>query len=92
MTLTDVLVLASITSAPMAVTVAVLHFAGKPGRPLAPKPPYQCARCDKPRMVYSPLARCAPCEEVVTDIIFDAAAQGIRVEDPLAARRFGQKF
>jgi hypothetical protein len=41
-----------------------------------------CMRCDKVRISVYRL-RCNECEQLVTDIMFSAAARGVRLEDPL---------
>lgn len=51
------------------------------------KPPFACARCDVPNLVFSPLTRCGPCEARVTDILLNAAARGVRLDDPLTEIR-----
>jgi hypothetical protein len=48
---------------------------------------YPCVRCDEPDKVRGVVERCGPCEAIVTDIIFEAAASGVIVKDPLTDLR-----
>lgn len=47
---------------------------------------YPCFRCDELK-VSGPFMRCNECESEVTDIIFEAALRGQRLEDPIIKAR-----
>ncbi|MGW1547463.1 hypothetical protein [Streptomyces sp. NPDC002346] len=72
-------------AAALPVSAAVGYFMGRSlTGPSAPTPTlYPCARCDEPDKVRGVAERCGPCEEVVTDIIFEYASRGVVLKDPL---------
>ena len=76
-------------AAALPISAVAGHFLGRclKGRSNYTPALYPCVRCDEPDKVRGVLERCGPCEEVVTDIIFDAAPRGKLVRDPLVEMR-----